>query len=206
MIYILVVVALWCGFWKRRRERRSPSEFILLHRVARRQHDLPDNSVASRHDASPLARVRRCWSLSTVSAITLTWDLLSIQGGASRASHVPWSTVTRLRCVPSFPLPHDSWDSRSQSMAGTTTDELRAHPDHHSGLFVVRRRHYSSKHGPFSPIFFHFINNTRDQHITKMWQQIRDLFRSCFGERDSIEQPVKPRNPTRPALHRSSFS
>lgn len=88
-----------------------------------------------------------------------------VQGGASRASHVPWSTVTRLRCVPSFPLPHDSWDSRSQSMAGTTTDELRAHTDHHSGLFVVRRRHYSSKHGSLLTYLLPFHHqHTRPTH------------------------------------------
>jgi hypothetical protein len=39
----------------------------------------------------------------------------------------------------------------------------------------------------------------------KMWQQIKDLFRLCFGKRDTIEQPARPRNPTRPAARRSSF-
>lgn len=56
----------------------------------------------------------------------------------------------------------------------------------------------------FPPLHITTLRNQHNNDI-KMWQQIKDLFRACFGERDTIEQPARPRNPTRPALRRSSF-
>ena len=69
----------------------------------------------------------------------------------------------------------------------------------------IYSEHQLSLHLSFPPLYITTLRNQHNNNDIKMWQQIKDLFRACFGERDTIEQPARPRNPTRPALRRSSF-
>jgi hypothetical protein len=76
--------------------------------------------------------------------------------------------------------------------------------DRHSGSFIVHERQHNTGSLSFSPCSH--ITALHDHHNNKMWHQIKVLFCSCFGGRETIEQPARPHNPTRPALRRSSFS
>jgi hypothetical protein len=100
-------------------------------------------------------------------------------------------------------------NDRRQYRRSSGTTITQAHLSYINGnIFGALAPSPSLLRPPISPFprSHHHHNNNNNNNNNRMWQQIKDLFRLCFGERDHMEQPARPRNPTRPALRRASFS